>query len=257
MPTYTLLATQVPTVQVPAAYLDPADMTPGAAEAITSGETDTGLDKVNRNAARLDLLSQVGAGGPYGVQQGTGELTAGSGLTCNISAAAYRIDGVDYADAQTFACSAGSNYLWLNASGAVVRSATTAVPSGGRVYLGHVLCSGGSIISIDYSGRHELRSGLLFRVTADEAEPEDEPDASISFFALTNAGLYLWDGDAYQPLTGGTTVLENTLSTVETEAEELRRDFRRLLVKLVQSPLGTSILDDQLLTPFAIGLAEV
>lgn len=257
MPVYALLATQVPAVQVPSAYLDPADMTPGAAEAIVAGETDTGLDKANRNFARQDLLAQIGAGGPHGIQQGTGELSAGSGLTCNISAAAYRINGVDYADAQTFACSSGPNYLWLNASGAVVRSGTTAVPSGGRIYLGLVYAGGGVISSIDYSGRHELRSGLLFRVTADEAEPEDEPDASISFFALTNAGLYLWDGDAYQPLTGGTTVIENTLRTVETEAEELRRDFRRLLVNLVRGPLGSSVLDEQLKAPFALGLSEL
>lgn len=244
MATYLLLASEVPAVQVPASYIDPADGTPTISEAITAGETTTGRDKVNRNAARIDALGQVGAGGPYGVQQGTGELTAGSGLTANISAALVRIDGPLYCDAQTYACSSGDNYLWLNASGSVVRSGTTAVPSGGKVYLGRVTASGGGITAIDYSGRAELRSGVLWRQTADEAQPLDTPPEAICFYALTTAGLYVWDGTDYHAITGGTTVIEATLETVEFEALTTQRALRRLVLNLARTPLGPYVLDE-------------
>lgn len=258
MATYLYKAADCPAVQYPTAYINPAGLTPVIGDAIINGDTSQGMDKVNATTARVDAQSQLGGGGPFGVQQGTGEITAGSGLTANISAALFRANGTEYAAAQTFACTGGSaNYLWLNASGTVVRSGDTDVPSGGKVFLGLVECSGSSIGSIDYSGRQELRSGWLFRQTADAAEPSDTPNASISFYAVTEGGLYLWNGTEYVPIDGATSALLTDLTDLEGEHERLARLFRRLIRNLVaQTPLGSSILDDELLAQFALALRE-
>jgi len=257
--TYNLTAAHVPAVQSPAAYVNPVDEAPVVAEAIIDGETDAGVRKLNRNAGRLDLLGQIGAGGPYGVQQGTGEITATSGLTVTISAAAFRAGGVDYADEQDFACTGGTaNYLWLNSSGAVVRASDTDVPSGGAVYLYCVTCSGSAVTGIDASGRQELRSGVLFRRTADLAEPEDTPPEGVAFYAVTNDGdsLYLWDGEQYRLIDDLTGSLVTNLAALDSTVTQDERLFRKLLRTLTQLFGPQIVADAELQQQFALSLAE-
>ena len=201
-PVYTLLAAALPAPVVSSGLLDPAASASVVAEQVAAGTTTAGLAKINRNAVRLDLASRYGGASVFSVKEGL-DLTAGSGLTLNISAGVGNIDGHIYHAAGTLALTdATRNYVWLTRAGALSASTTTTPPTANQsLFLGSALTSGGSITAVDYSGRLEGFGGLVWRRTADVGPPLDTPSSAARFFSKTDGGLYLWDGGAYRLLT--------------------------------------------------------
>lgn len=198
MPTYSRTAVLCPAPQVYSALVLPGGGAPTTREALVGGESTALLTKWNTNAAAIDALGQIGAGA-YAVRQGTGELTAGAGLTLNVSALAILVDGPVAVAAQTLALTDGAdNHIWALRTGVVAKQTGSLLPpTGGLVYLGTVTTAAGAITAIDYSGRLEFRGSGLYRRTADAGAPGDTPPASLLFVNRTAGGRYMWDGDAY------------------------------------------------------------
>lgn len=209
MPVWTLTAANCPTLQIPSALLNPADMVPTTTEVVvTTGAGSYGSGSLsipfNSNAVSLDQVGRYGGGHAHCVKAGL-DLSDGGGLTLDISAGIIGIDGSPYKAATTQALTnAAQNYLWVSITGAVtVQLNTTTAPAGRQVYLGRVTTAGGAITAIDYSGRLELRGGTLYRRTADTGTPGDSPPASCQILTQTVDGTYLWDGGQYVRVGGG------------------------------------------------------
>lgn len=221
MPDYNLLAAgECPAIVVPASLLDPAAGTPLVASALVAGDTSAVLTKLNTNASRLDLAGRWGGGG-YAVATGL-DLTAGAGLTLNISAGQAVLDGVAHVGAATTLAltDAAYNWVWILQNGSITKttSATTtppAAPSAACAFLGRVYCTGGVISTIDYSGRLELRGGTLYRRTGDSGAPGDAPPAKLQFLAQTAGGRYWWDGAAYTALWEPLALNADTIAAAE------------------------------------------
>lgn len=248
MPTYLFNAADCPAPQTPLAALYAANATdaagPVSASSLASGAAGAQslTTRWNRNATRLDLTARYG-GGAYAVLHGL-ELTAGSGLTLNISAGQAALDGLSEVPTATTLSLVDNtlNRVWISRAGTLNKvtdaSATPLAPPDTAVpwaFLGAVPCVAGSIASIDYSGRLDLRQGnLAFRQTADPGEPGDTPPSGVRFFTITAGGLYLWDGAAYRWLDANTAdlVLEN--AQLRTDLDDLERRFRLLVDNLGQ-----------------------
>lgn len=246
-PTYLYTASQCPAPQVPASQFYAANATdsagPVSASSIGTGAAGAqGLPlRWNKNATRLDLTARWG-GGAYAVLQGL-ELSEGSGLTLNVSAGQAALDGLaEVATATTLSLTDNVvNRIWLSRGGTLNKvtsasAAPLAPPDGATpwAYLGAVQVVSGSIVSVDYSGRLDLRQGnLAFRETADTGEPDDAPPAGVRFFNITEGGLYLWDGAAYRWLDANTADLITENAALRADLEEARRELRRILFNLV------------------------
>lgn len=207
MPVYLLTAAQCPAIPVPSTIIDPDDATPTTAEEIAAGASGpTGLEQINKNAARIDNAGRYGGGFCRCVKQGL-ELTAGAGLTLNVSAGHVGIDAGVTVDALTLALADNIYnaadltirlHIWISDTGDLVSVASSTVaPVGTYAYLGSVRTNAGAIVDIDYSGRTSLRGGTLYRRTADADEPGDAPSSALSFFHQTAYGLWWWDGARY------------------------------------------------------------
>lgn len=203
---WTLTAVLSPGVQTPTAFLTPGTDAPNKAAAIIAGASGPGslTTPFNTNAAHLDNLGTAGGVWAFAVVYGL-ELTAGSGLTLNVSAGGALVGAVPTKTAALTAAltDASQNHVWLLRSGAIsLRQNVLTPPATPGVYLGRVTCAAGAITAIDYSGRVEVRGGTLYRRTADAAAPADTPPASLVLLTQTAGGLYLWDGGAYRNVTG-------------------------------------------------------
>ncbi len=207
MPSYSLLASACPAVRVANDFLYPgaAEPAPVIARALVTGDKEALRQKFNENAVRLDLLGRYGSGGAYAVARGL-DLSDGGGLTCTIGAGVACIDGhqeksVAFSVALPDSIGAAARrYVWLLRNGSASVTTTTAAPANASAYLGSFRVQDGDILDAgvpDYSGRVELRGGILYRRTGDLAAPSDTPPAGIILWTETQAGLYLWDGDEW------------------------------------------------------------
>lgn len=208
MPVYLLRANQCPAIQMPAALLDESDGLPLTAERILAGASGpAGLLQINQNAARLDNVGRHGGAHAHCIKTGLA-LTAGAGLTLNIGTGHVGIDAGATLDVATTlilpdgAYNAGDLtvrcWIWMNETTGVVQVTSSTVPPAGRyALLGSARTNAGAIVDIDYSGRLELRGGMLYRRTGDEGAPTDAPPA-VQVITRTGGGEYLWDGERYQ-----------------------------------------------------------
>lgn len=197
----TLASTSCPAVQSVGAsiWLDDTGTNPPTSQAFSAvGQSGT-ADKLNRDFKASDLGHRYGAGG-YAI--GTGlVLTAGTGLTVNVSDGHAMIDGVVEKRSVTPVAvqASGTNWIWLKSDGTLIAQYnTTAKPTGNVVLLGAAITSGSAVTSIDTSGVVYFRGGLLWRETNDLGKPADTPDAALRFYTKSQTGLWLWDGVAYR-----------------------------------------------------------
>lgn len=248
MPTYDYEATACPPIQTPNANLyagsDPP--TPVVGTAVTAGPAAAvGLvDLLNADQVRGNLLGRYG-GGAYAIWRGL-ELSAGSGLTLNISAGQAGADGpAEVLTDTTLALTDNVlNRVWLSRLGAL--SAVTSASASPLeppdtatqwVFLGTVACGAAAISGIDYSGRlTQYQGNLLFRETADAGEPEDADDlpSTVRFFTRTQGGLYLWTGEEYAQVDGAADTVLTSLVSASASLDDLERRFRLQLLWTAQ-----------------------
>lgn len=198
MPDYLLTAIQTPALMAPSALIDPtADpATPNVLEAFTTGQTSGVALALNQNARHLENLGRFGGGG-WAVVYGL-DLSAGTGLTLNISEGLAIIDGAVKRTATTAALADNTRtHLWLTQAGSITQKTDLTQPASSAVYLGSALTSGGAITSVDYSGRQSAFNGLPYRRTADTGKPADSPSSQLRYYHETDAGLFFWDGSRY------------------------------------------------------------
>lgn len=188
--TFNLLATQAPLPLAPASF---TGATSGGSGPFTQGMTAGVSTQLNILAAKVQTLSQGGAGG-YGVLKGL-DLAAGSGLLIQVSAGSASVgDMLDYGGGSIALPASQTSFLWLTSTGMPAFAATTTPPSGGIVYLGAVSTGSSTITGVDYSGRVWLMDGARVRQTADAFTPGDAPPATARVFTLTQNGMYFWNG---------------------------------------------------------------
>lgn len=154
----------------------------------------------NRGTAMSALSARYGAGKvmvAYGLA-----LSAGSGLTCNVSAGHAMIDGpVELKNGGTRTLTDNAtNFVWLKQDATLTHATTTAKPAGNCVFLGIAVTSGGVITSVDSSGVVFSQYGEAYRVTADDGAPSDTPDASVRIYSKTDCGTFYWDGSLWRPV---------------------------------------------------------
>lgn len=203
----TLLGTQVPAIQVPAAVLNPDN--PGSAmpapfTALSGGETGPGSlsTPFNRNAKQAAAIAEGGGGG-YGIETGL-ELSTAASLSLPISAGRANIRGRVTREADfTAAVSDGIArvYVWLSSAGTVTPvNNNLTPPAGEQLFLGSCVTAGGEITEVDSSGVMHLWGGALWRETADVGPPTDGLPTGITFFQKSRDGIYFWDGVTYREL---------------------------------------------------------
>lgn len=193
------LASQVPVPQIPTTFFKLEDYNLSSSvpalnssKSIAEGEIIWAND-FNRNAAYLDILAQYG-GGMVGIVHGL-TITTSSGLVMNVAAGGAVIEGlVQKTATETIVCTAGgNNFVWLKRDGAleVVYNSTTP-PTDTSTLLGIVVTNSSQATSFDTSGVCYIRSGLVFRQTADVGTPTDVPSSSWVGITKTLGGSYLF-----------------------------------------------------------------
>lgn len=198
------LATQVPLPTVVSNFINQADYNVtssipalNTAKTLPNGSSSWGA-KVNQNAALLEIISRQGAG-VIGLVNTTGlVISAGSGLTLNISTGHAVIEGQLEYDADTVTVQNGTNYVYAKSDGtfeAVLNSITPPVTKG--CFIGVAIAAAGVITSVDNSGVIYLRSGICYRKTFDVDYPLDVPPSNWLGITETQAGFYLWTGTSY------------------------------------------------------------
>jgi len=196
----TKLATQVPAPQVwsYSTYLQDYLVSLSVPSLITAKtilqKATTWVAQFNFNAAYLDVNSQYG-GGHMGIVHGL-TVSAGSGLQVNIAAGGALIGGVCQLKTSTTAVVTASqtNYVWFKKDKTVEVTLTTTPPAGGAILLGIAITDGSGVTSVDTSGVCYIKGGLVYRETADLAEPLDTPPNGLLMITKTLAGEYLWSG---------------------------------------------------------------
>lgn len=181
---------------------------PPVAKAITTANATDWLGEFDANAMQQDIAGR--GGGAYAVLDNPVDKIVlsvpGSGLLLNISAGTAIIDGpVQVPVARTLAIPdnhpgpTDRAWIWLTQAGTVLYELSLTPPAGPCCLLGSCTTSGGNITAVDTSGVYYLKSGVLWRETADTGWPGDSPPASLVFEAKTAGGLWRWDGVSYHP----------------------------------------------------------
>lgn len=211
-PTPTLTAVQTPTPKAFIGVHDPATDGTLTSLARSDGQQLYG-DELNARAARGDVGDRIG-GGIWGVVPGSAgmdcNLSTTSGLTLNIAEGLIQMDGPVYIAAQSVVVTDTISrvYLYINQAGAPVQvNASLTPPAGAHVFLGSCVTNSpaGSITGIDFSGVVYLNGPVAHRFSNDASTPGDVASlpANISFVHHGTADLWLYDGDAYWHLSGG------------------------------------------------------
>jgi hypothetical protein len=128
-------------------------------------------------------------------------------------------------------------------------------PTSACCFLGRVLCNPGNIVEIDYSGRHYLRGGCIWRRTADEGAPTDEPSATTLFMHRTAGGVYAWDGVEYFAVAADTSSLSTDVEELQSQVEEQDYLLKALLREYFVT-FGPQTADPILMDGFMQALAE-
>lgn len=198
----TLLASECPGVQVAASLVtiaaaEAAHNAP-VSEEYAAGQTVGLAAKLRKDATRQDLTGRYG-GGVYGIAYGLA-ISAGTGLTVNVTAGHAMIDGpVEVPSNTTLSVpdDTARVWIWLRQSGVLTYTTSTTPPTGNNALLGSVVTSSGAVTSVDTSGVVYLRGGVGWRQTADLGEPSDTPAATVQLETRTQSGLWWWDGVAW------------------------------------------------------------
>lgn len=187
-----------------------------------AGDTSTVPAKLNRNANALDQVYNFG-GGAFAVQKGL-SLSIGSGLNCTVAAGLASIGGpVEVAASSDVAVPANHStttdrvWIWLTQTGALTYTLTTTPPATRCVCLGSCNTDASSVTSVDASGVMTMKGGTPWRETADRGAPTDTPSATLSFFAQTLGGVYLWDDGAYRRVYEPLAVNRTTIGSGEAQ----------------------------------------
>jgi len=262
--TYNEIALYCPALVQPAA---PLSLSADPAAPLTFGEFSTGATtgtalKLNQNSRRAEIISQWGGAGAHGVFYGL-DLSESSGLTLAYSAGGANVNGPQVKSAAgTLALTANVyNYVFITSAAAVTAatsSSRVSLPSNPTThccFLGRVLCNASNIVEIDYSGRHYLRGGCLWRRTADEGEPTDTPASTTLFFNRTEGGVYAWDGVEYFAVAGDTSSLSTDVDDLQARLEEQEYLLKALLREYFVT-LGPQTGDPILMDGFCRALAE-
>ena len=216
-----------PLVEAPA----PLSLSADPAAPLTFGAFSTGTTtgtalKLNQNSRRAEIISQWGGAGAHGVFYGL-DLSEPSGLTLAYSAGGANVNGPQVKSAAgTLALTANVyNYIWITSAATVTavtssnRLSLPSAPTSACCFLGRVLCNASNIVEIDYSGRHYLRGGVLWRRTADAAAPTDTPSATTLFTNRTAGGVYAWDGVEYFAVAGDTSTLTTDVDDLQAQLD--------------------------------------
>ena len=204
--TSNLLAVNVPAPIVPSTYNDLAAAAGGTsassiAQALLDGDIYGMCPKITLNAAIQDAASRYGGGGVYGINNGLALSGTTTAYTLTVAQGQASIDGPVQVPAAgvtyTLPGSQSHIYVWLKQDGTVTHSLTTAVPTGGKVYLGHCVTDGSGITAIDMAGVVQLHSGVPFRLSGDSGGPTDSPSSRLTILTKTAFGTYLWNGTAH------------------------------------------------------------
>lgn len=195
----TKTAAECPAVPVPGTviYKGNDGQSPPTSNALVTG-VNALVTKTNQNAKGWDMQSRYGAGG-YGIGHGLA-LSAGSGLTLNISDGQAVIEGI--VEVRSFAGLAladnSDNWIWLKQDGTIVKETTTTPPTGKCTLLGRATTSSGAITSVGQDGAVLFKSGQVWRETNDAWIPTDTPDSSLRFWTKTQGGEFWWNGSFYE-----------------------------------------------------------
>lgn len=198
----TLTASQVPapivndTLELLAdAYNSLGTDGPNVLYSLIQGAT-TFASKWNSNMKALELIGRKGCG-TYCILNGLA-ISDGGGLDVDVAAGQALIDGVVeiVATSITVPDATARVFIWLKQDGTLTYGTTTAVPTGGKVFLGSCVTAAGAITSLDTAGVLYSRGGMAIRETADTGVPADTP-GSVVFLTKATNGMYLWNGSAY------------------------------------------------------------
>jgi hypothetical protein len=218
MPTYDLLATEVPAVNVPSGWITPDGEAPEIIEALLIG--DAAIDSVpvwHRWAKTIEALGRMGGGAraisqgllletdaslalPVTAGQAWADIPIGFDADTTVAVTDDIHDAGDYAGERIF--------VWLTQGNTLqpVNNSLTA-PSPDAVFLGSCRTLDGAVVDTDRSGvMIKLQGGILFRRTGDPGPPGDTPPSNVSFLAQTDGGYYWWTGSAYVALLDAQTV---------------------------------------------------
>ena len=264
-PAYTEIALYCPPlVEAPAPLSLSADpAVPLTFNSFTAGLGQSGSSlALNQNSRRNEIISQWGGAGAHGVFYGL-DLSESSGLTLAYSAGGANVNGPQVkAAAGTLALTANVyNYVWITSATTVTavtssnRLSLPAAPTSACCFLGRVLCNAGNIVEIDYSGRHYLRGGALWRRTADEAAPTDTPSATTLFMHRTEGGVYAWDGVEYFAVAGDTSSLTTDVDDLQAQLDEQDYLLKAFLREYFLT-FGPQTADPILMAGFERALAE-
>lgn len=256
-PVYTLAAAnQVPPLIAPAAQslLNRNDKAPTVSPLLGQAPyaTASGLIDWGQNlAANLDAVGRYGAGA-YGVARGLDLVADGTSLSYTVTAGASILDSEVPLAADTVRAADPGVYTWVwqtAPSGAIQvgtgsnPNSVPAAPAAICAFLGRIDATSGTISAIDYSGRPQLRGGVLWRQTGDLGAPGDSPPATLQFFHRTPGGLYVWDGAGYALVNSAAATTANlavssllvSLASVAAAMDEEAQHRRRLLFDYVNT----------------------
>lgn len=197
----TLTSANVPLPVAPSVAIDIANPAhnPLVSTTFATGVTAGFTQSLNRDNKRQDLLALYGAGG-YGIATGL-ELSAGTGLICNVAAGKALVGGVVELAASTVVVAASqTNWIWLKRDGTLVAQASTTKPSGECVCLGAAVTDGSGVTAIEAAGVVYVSSGQFWRQTADIFAPLDSPGSGLRILTKTLGGEFLWTGSAWMQI---------------------------------------------------------
>lgn len=218
----TLLASACPAPIAVGSIVWPSDVAagtddPDVAKKITSGDPNF-TPNVNENAAMLDLAAR-GGGGCYAVIHG-GVISAGTGLTVNVTGVVAALDGykaVKSFPALVVPASTARVWIWFKQDGTLEAVATSTTPPTAKcVLLGSCTTNGSGVTAVDTAGVVKLVSGVAVRETADLGQPSDAPPSGVRLFTLTLGGLFFWDGSQWALVPRGASWSKEVIPAGET-----------------------------------------
>jgi len=247
-PVFELRASQCPALMTATGDLDltAASPAPNVLSPIVVGDKEALLTKSNATMVAVEAAGRFPTGAAA-VTSGCDLAPTADGLAGGMSPGYVSLD-VSLCFASTLEEAFPNDvrtFVWIQQSGDLyLGTDKDDVPGVLAAFLGSVLTAGGSWRSIDYSGRWTFArgGGLLYRRTADEAEPDDTPSSSERHLTRTAGGLYLWEGDRYTQVDATTTALSDELAALRAELDEQGRLLRRVLFQLNQT-FGPRFLD--------------
>lgn len=192
-----MVPSQVPLIASATDSTTPAVL-PSSLAPFATGMTTDVPQLLNKLLTALHLATAYGGNG-FGVVSGL-ELAPTVGLLLGVQAgtamlgAPVQVEEMDYPlpDDQPLV------YVWVKQDGTITHSLTTASPEANALHIGTCTTLDGEITMCDKSGVVYVRTGHLYRETADRGAPKDLP-GGIILHTKTEAGVYAWTGSRHEP----------------------------------------------------------